>query len=69
MRRKAAWVGSKPSEGNHTRIAVTAKRSTEEGFGGGDVARSTEVGFYGFTLFIFINAPSFAILRENRFST
>ena len=39
-------------EGNHTRIAVTAKRSTEEGFGGGDVARSTEVGFDGFTLFI-----------------
>ena len=39
-------------EGNHTRIAVTAKRSTEEGFGGGDVARSTEVGFYGFAPFI-----------------
>jgi hypothetical protein len=39
-------------EGNHTRIAVTTKRSTEEGFGGGHVARSTEVGFDGFALFM-----------------
>jgi hypothetical protein len=41
MRRKAAWVGSKPSEGNHTRIAVMAERFTQRSFGGGDVARET----------------------------
>jgi hypothetical protein len=39
-------------EGNHTRIAVTTKRSTKEGFGSRDVACSTKVGFYGFALFI-----------------
>jgi hypothetical protein len=33
--------GLEAVDGNHTRIAVTAKRSTEEGFGGSDVARST----------------------------
>jgi hypothetical protein len=29
------------AQGNNTRIAVTAKRFAEEGFGGGDVARAT----------------------------
>jgi hypothetical protein len=38
MRRRAAWVGSKPSQGNHPRVAVATERLTEEGFGGGDVA-------------------------------
>jgi hypothetical protein len=49
MRRKGAWVGSKPS-----RVITLGSpwRFTEEGLGGGDVARSTEVGFDGFALFI-----------------
>ena len=52
MRRKAAWVASKPIQGNYSRLAVALERFTEESLGGGNVARSTEVGFDGFALFI-----------------
>jgi len=52
MRRKAAWVGSKPSKGNYSRLAVAFESFTEEGLGGGDVTCSTDVGFDGFALFI-----------------
>ena len=52
MRRKAAWVGSKPSRVITLGLAVALESLTEEGLGGGDVTRSTEVGFDGFALFI-----------------
>src|SRR5580704_1646200 len=51
MRRKAAWVASKPSR-VITRLAGALESLTEEGLGAGDVTRSTEVGFDGFALFI-----------------
>jgi len=51
MRRKAAWVGSKPSEGNYSRLAVALESFTKEGLRSGDVARATEVGFNRVTLF------------------
>ena len=41
MRRKAAWVGSKPSEGNYSRLAVALESFTKEGLRSGDVARAT----------------------------
>ena len=52
MRRKAAWVASKPSRVITLGLAVALESLTEEGLGGGDVTRSTEVGFDGFALFI-----------------
>src|SRR5208282_561966 len=39
-------------QGNYSRLAVALESFTEEGLGGGDVTRSTEVGFDGFALFI-----------------
>jgi hypothetical protein len=50
MRRKAAWLGSKPIQGNDSWLAVALESFTEEGLGGGDVARSPEIGFDGFPL-------------------
>ena len=52
MRLKAAWVASKPSRVITLGLAVALESPTEEGLGGGNVARSTEVGFDGFALFI-----------------
>ena len=52
MRRKAAWVASKAIQGNYSRLAVALESLTEEGLGGGDVTRSTEVGFDGFASLI-----------------
>jgi hypothetical protein len=52
MRRKAAWVGSKPSRVITLGLAVALESFTARGLGGGDVMRSTEVGFDGFALFI-----------------
>ncbi len=44
--------GLEAIQGNYSRLAVALESSTEESLGGGDVARSTEVGFDGFALFI-----------------
>ena len=44
--------GLEAIQGNHSRLAVALESFTEEGLGGGDVTRSTEVGFDGFALFI-----------------
>jgi len=44
--------GLKAIQGNYSRLAVALESFTEESLGGGNVARSTEVGFDGFTLFI-----------------
>jgi hypothetical protein len=52
MRRKAAWVASKPSRVITLGLAVALECLTEEGLGGGDITGSTEVGFDGFALFI-----------------
>src|SRR4029077_5562816 len=52
MRRKAAWVGSKPSKAITPGVAVTAKGFTEERLRGGNVTCATEVRFDGFALFI-----------------
>jgi hypothetical protein len=41
MRRKAAWVASKPSRVITLGLAVALESLTEEGLGGGDVTRST----------------------------
>jgi hypothetical protein len=34
-------------QGNYSRLGVALESFTEEGLGGGDVTRSTEVGFDG----------------------
>jgi hypothetical protein len=39
-------------QGHYSRLAVALESLTEEGPGGGDVTRSTEVGFDGFALII-----------------
>src|SRR5260370_5539669 len=52
MRRKAAWVGSKPSKVNHPWVTVTAKGFTEERLRGGNATGATEVRFDRFALFI-----------------
>ena len=44
--------GLEAIQGNYSRLAVALESFTEEGLGGGDVTRSTQVGFDGFTLFI-----------------
>ena len=44
--------GLEAIQGNDSRLAVALESLTEEGLGGGDVTRSTEVGFDGFALFI-----------------
>ena len=44
--------GFEAIQGNYSRLAVALESFTEEGLGGGDVTRSTEVGFDGFALFI-----------------
>ena len=44
--------GLEAIQGNYSRLAVALESLTEEGLGGGDVTRSTEVGFDGFALFI-----------------
>ena len=44
--------GLEAIQGNYSRLAVALESFTEEGLGGGDVTRSTEVGFDGFALFI-----------------
>jgi hypothetical protein len=44
--------GFEAVQANHTRIAVTAERFTEEGFGGGNVTGATEVRLDRFALFI-----------------
>jgi hypothetical protein len=44
--------GLEAIQGNYSRLAVALESLTEEGLGGGDVTRSTEVGFDGFSLFI-----------------
>ena len=43
LRRKAAWVGSKPSRVITLGLAVALESFTEESLGGGNVSRSTEV--------------------------
>jgi hypothetical protein len=40
-------TGLEAIQGNYSRLAVTLESFTEEGLGGGDVTRSTEVGFDG----------------------
>jgi hypothetical protein len=52
MRRKAAWVGSKPSKVNHPWVTATAKGFTEERLRGGNATGATEVRFDRFALFI-----------------
>jgi hypothetical protein len=47
MRRKAAWVASKPSRVITLGLAVALESFTEESLGGGNVARSTEVACLG----------------------
>jgi hypothetical protein len=43
MRRKAAWLGSKPIQGNDSWLAVALESFTEEGLGGsGSVATLQE---------------------------
>ena len=42
--------GLEAIQGNYSRLAVAFESLTEEGLGGGDVTRSTEVGFGGFAL-------------------
>ena len=42
--------GLEAIQGNYSRLAVALESFTEEGLGGGDVTRSTEVGFDGFAL-------------------
>ena len=54
--------GLKAIQANYSRLAVALESFTEEGLGGGDVTRSTEVGFDGFCLF-YINS---ARLRTQR---
>jgi hypothetical protein len=44
--------GLEAIQGNYSRLAVALESPTEESLGGGNVARSTEVGFDGFALFI-----------------
>ena len=44
--------GLEAIQGNYSRLAVALESFTEEGLGGGDVTRSTKVGFDGFALFI-----------------
>src|SRR5271168_3644198 len=44
--------GLEAIQGNYSPLAVALESFTEEGLGGGDVTRSTEVGFDGFALFI-----------------
>ena len=44
--------GLEAIQGNYSRLAVALGSFTEEGLGGGDVTRLTEVGFDGFALFI-----------------
>ena len=44
--------GLETIQGNYSRLAVAFESFTKEGLGGGDVTRSTEVGFDGFALFI-----------------
>jgi len=44
--------GLEAIQGNYSRLAVALESSPEESLGGGNVARSTEVGFDGFALFI-----------------
>ena len=39
--------GLEAIQGNYSRLAVALESFTEEGLGGGDVTRSTEVGFDG----------------------
>src|SRR6266436_2274896 len=48
--KRHGWV--RTIQGNYSRLAVALESFTEEGLGGGDVTRSTEVGFDGFALFI-----------------
>ena len=52
MRRKSGMGGLEAIQGNYSRLAVALESLTEEGLGGGDITRSTEVGFDGFALFI-----------------
>src|SRR6266446_2028849 len=53
---QSSMGGLKAIQGNYSRLAVALESFTEEGLGGGDVTRSTEVGFDGgfdgFALFI-----------------
>jgi hypothetical protein len=44
--------GFEAIQGNYSRLAVALESFAEEGLGGGDVTRSTEVGFDSFALFI-----------------
>jgi hypothetical protein len=44
--------GLEAIQGNYSRLAVALESFTEEGLGGGDATRSTDVGFDGFALFI-----------------
>src|SRR5208283_2064741 len=44
--------GLEAIQGNYSRLAVALESLTEEGLGGGDVTRSTEVGFDGFASLI-----------------
>jgi hypothetical protein len=44
--------GLEAIQGNYSRLAVTLESLTKEGLGGGDVTRSTEVGFDGFASLI-----------------
>ena len=44
--------GLEAIQGNYSRLAVALESFAEESLGGGNVARSTEVGFDGFALFI-----------------
>jgi hypothetical protein len=44
--------GLEAIQGNYSRLAVALESLTEEGLGGGDVTRSTKVGFDGFALLI-----------------
>jgi hypothetical protein len=44
--------GLEAVQGNYSRLAVALESLTEEGLGGGDVTRSTEVEIDGFALFI-----------------
>jgi hypothetical protein len=49
---QSGMTGLEAIQGNYSRLAVTLESFTEEGLGGGDVTRSTEVGFDGFAFFI-----------------
>ena len=44
--------GLEAIQGNYSGLAVALESLTEEGLGGGDVTRSTEVGFDGFASLI-----------------